>query len=89
MNKNQKKYVNAYIDLEKEGYDQIPTGSNDQNNPKSIGNTVSFCSRHIDDNRLLGFLQTLWMPTIEEFRNPILQAVDLIGEARKNFEQQY
>ncbi len=87
MDKRHQTYVNAYVDLEREGYDQIPTGSNDQNNPKSIGNTVDFCSKHIDDRRLLGFLQTLWMPTIEEFRNPILQAVDLIGDARKNFEQ--
>ena len=86
MDERHQTYVQAYIDLEREGYDQIPTGSNDQNNPKSIGNTVDFCSKHIDDNRLLGFLQTLWMPTIEEFRNPILQAVDLIGEARQRFE---
>ena len=89
MDERHQTYVNAYVDLEREGYDQIPTGSNDQNNPKSIGNTVDFCSKHIDDKRLLGFLQTLWMPTIEEFRNPILQAVDLIGKARKSFEKKY
>ena len=87
MDERHQTYVNAYVDLEREGYDQIPTGSNDQNNPKSIGNTVDFCSKHINNNRLLGFLQTLWMPTIEEFRNPILQAIDLMGKARKKFEQ--
>ncbi len=87
MDENRQNYVKAYIDLETEGYDQIPTASNDQNNAKSIGNTVEFCRKHIDDKRLLGFLQTFWMPTIEEFRNPILQAIDLVGEARKNFEQ--
>ena len=72
-----------------EGYDQIPTGSNDQNNPKSIGNTVDFCSRYIDDKNLLGFLQTFWMPTIEKYRQPIIQAIELIGDARRNFEQKY
>lgn len=46
------------IDLEAAGFDQIPTGSNDLNNPKSIGNTVDFCRKCIDDKRLLGFLQT-------------------------------
>jgi hypothetical protein len=80
------KCIKAYIELEKEGYDQIPTGSNDQNNPKSIGNTVEFCRKNIDDKRLLGFLQTLWMPMIEKFRTPILEAIDLIGEARRKYE---
>lgn len=80
-------YVKAYLDLEKEGYDQIPTGSNDQNNPKSIGNTVEFCSRQIADNRLLGFMQTFWMPTTSKYRDPILQAIDLTGEARIRFEK--
>lgn len=81
------KGIKAYIQLEKEGYDQIPTGSNDQKNPKSIGNTVEFCRKHVNDKRLLGFLQTFWMPTIEKFSNPILQGIDLIGEARRNFEK--
>jgi hypothetical protein len=89
MDASHQTYVGAYIDLEREGYDQIPTGSNDQNNSKSIGNTVDFCSRHIADNRLLGFLQTFWMPTIEAFRNPILQGIDLIGEARKSHLQNH
>jgi len=77
----------VYLDLEKEGYDQIPTGSNDQNNPKSIGNTVEFCSSQIADNRLLGFMQTFWMPTTSKYRDPILQAIDLTGEARIRFEK--
>lgn len=81
--------VKAYIDLETEGYDQIPTASNDQKNPKSIGNTVDFCSHCIDDKHLLGFLQTFWMPTIEKYRNPILQAIELTGEARRKFEKKY
>lgn len=79
--------VKAYIDLAKEGYDQIPTGSNDQNNPKSIGNTVDFCTKYIDDKHLLGFLQTFWMPTIEKYREPIIEAIKLMGEARLNFEK--
>jgi len=28
------------------------------------------------------------MPTIEKYRNPILQGIDLVGEARRNFEQE-
>jgi len=86
--------VKAYIDLEKECYDQIPTGSYHPRpnsdfratNEKSIGNTVSFCSEHIADPRLLGFLQTFWMPTTERYRPTLLKAIDLIGEAKKHFD---
>jgi len=87
LDKNNQTRVRAYIDLNEGGYDQIPTGSNDQNNPKSIGNTVEFCQQNIEDQRLLGFLQTLWMPTIEKHRKPIIQAIDLIGGARRKFEK--
>lgn len=75
--------VQAYIDLEANGYDQVPTASNDQNNPKSIGNTVRFCDQHIQDARLFGFLQTFWKPTIEEYRKLILEGIELTGEAEK------
>ena len=74
--------------MEKEGYDQIPTGSFHTNDrPKSIGNTVKFCSDHIDDKRLFGFMQTFWMPTIAKNETRILKGIDLIGEAKKKFEE--
>lgn len=88
-------YVKAYLDLEAEGYDQIPTGSYhavpSQDfkalNPKNIGNTVEFCSKHISDSRLMGFMQTFWMPTTIRFEPTILKAIDLIGEAKRSFEE--
>jgi hypothetical protein len=88
-------YVKAYIDLEAEGYDQIPTASYHAapgenvraTNEKSIGNTVQFCSKYIADSRLLGFLQTFWMPTTEKYRPTILKAIDLMGEARNKFNK--
>lgn len=85
MKDNEKKYVQAYIDLEKNGYDQIPTGSYHAENEKSIMNTTMFSSGNIDDSRLLGILQTFWKPTIEEFRERILKGIDLAGEAREWF----
>ncbi|MCL2742322.1 MAG: twin-arginine translocation signal domain-containing protein [Planctomycetaceae bacterium] len=88
-----KKYVQAYIDINAAGYDQIPTSSNDavmynpaSNNNESISRTVEFCSKHIDDKHLLGFLQSMWMPTIEKFRPNIIETIELTGEARRNFE---
>jgi len=87
-----KKRVQAYLDLNAAGYDQIPTASNDgimynpERNSKSIGNTVEFCSKHIDDKHLLGFLQSMWMPTIEKFRPNIMETIELTGAARRKFE---
>lgn len=72
----------SYIELEQHGYDQIPTGSFHNNNTLSIGNTVKYCKEHLTDKRLLGFLQTYWKPTLEEFRELILKGTDLMGEAK-------
>lgn len=78
--------VKAYLDLEKYGYEQIPTGSFHSGNEKSILNTVKFCTENIVDPRLLGFMQTFWSPTIELYRNPILDAIELAGKAKKWYE---
>jgi len=79
------KYVTAYRQLESAGYDQIPTGSYHAQNDLSILNTTKFASRNIDNNKLLGILQTFWKPTIEEYRDRILKGTDLAGEAREWF----
>ena len=78
--------IRSYLDLVREGYDVMATGSFDQENPKSIGNTVKFCAEHIDGCHLLGFIQTFWKPTIEAYRAPILEGIDLIGNARTEYE---
>jgi hypothetical protein len=87
MNGNELKYIKSYIDLETHGYDQISTGSYHADNEKSISNTVQFCKKHIEDSRLLGFLQSLWKPTIEEYRERILKGIELTGDAKKWFEK--
>ncbi|MGC9085034.1 MAG: Tat pathway signal protein [Thermoproteota archaeon] len=77
-------YVRAYLELEAHGYDQIPTGSNyyfSENFPK----TVSFCKKHISRERLLGFLQTSWKPTLEEFRQKHIEAIELVAKGMKEF----
>jgi len=80
------KEVKTYLDLEKYGYDQIPTGSYHENNEKSILNTIQFCEKNIQDVRLLGFLQTFWKPITEEYHERILKGIELTGGAKKWFE---
>ncbi|MCX7013169.1 MAG: Tat pathway signal protein [Candidatus Sumerlaeota bacterium] len=72
--------VKAYGDLEAHGFDQVPTCSNHscrENTPL----TVDYCRRRIAPERLLGFLQTVWRPTKEEFRDRHMEAIDLVGQA--------
>lgn len=72
--------VKAYRTLDAKGYEQVPTCSN-FSKPRNARLTVEFCRRHIAPERLLGFLQTPWRPTVPEYRDQHLQAIDLLSEA--------
>jgi hypothetical protein len=78
--------VEAYRVFEKHGYDQIPTGSN-HSNTENFGLTTEYARKNIDPSRLLGFLQTPWRKTKEEFRDHHMAAIEQIGAARKAFEK--
>ena len=75
----------AYLDLEEHGYEQIPTGSNWES-PTNFGLTVDYCTKNIAKERLLGFLQTAWHPTLEVCRKKHEEAIDQVkatmGKAR-------
>lgn len=78
--------VKAYLDLEEHGYDQVPTGSN-WRVPENFQETVNYCTRHIARERLLGFLQTVWRPTLEACRQRHIQAIELAGQAIAKWEK--
>lgn len=73
-------YAKAYLTLEAHGYDQIPTGSV-WSSDVNFARTVAFCREHIAPERLLGFLQTVWRPTLEECREQHMRALELAGKA--------
>lgn len=75
-------YVKAYLDLEAHGYDQVPTGSN-WSTPDNFGRTVTFGREHIAPERLLGFLQTAWKPTLEVCRDQHMAAIEQVSSARR------
>ena len=75
----------TYRDLESRGYDQIPTGSN-WSCPENFGRTVSHARKHIAPERLLGFLQTVWRPTLEDCRERHMEAIALAGRARARWD---
>jgi hypothetical protein len=76
--------VKAYRDLEEHGYDQVPTGSN-WTSDENFGMTVDYCKKVIDPQRLKGFMQTPWHPTLESLRQHHINSVDQVGRAIAKF----
>ena len=72
--------VQAYLDLEARGYDQVPTGSN-WALPENFPKTAAFCRRCVSPKRLLGFLQTPWRPTLSDCRQRHVEAIDAVRAA--------
>jgi hypothetical protein len=67
------------MDLDQNGYDQIPAASN-WSYPESFEQTVEFCRKHISRERLKGFLQTPWLGTMEFGRQHHMEAIELVGK---------
>ena len=67
--------VRTYVDLDKAGYDEIPTVSNWET-PDNISGTVRFCRQHLSTERLKGFLLAPWRPTVEEARDRHMDAIE-------------
>jgi hypothetical protein len=80
--------LKAYTDLEEHGYDQVPTGTSyyPDIQDNMMGN-VKYCTKHIADSRLLGFLQTVWVPTIDENRELVLKGIELTGDAKRWYDK--
>jgi hypothetical protein len=78
-------HVRAYMELDARGYDQVPTGSN-WSVPGNLERTVAFCREYVTPARLLGFLQTVWKPTLEVCRDQHVQALTLLGQASAGWQ---
>ena len=59
LGESEANYVQTFLDLDKAGFDQIPTGSN-WSCDVNFGNLVDFCKANLSKERLLGYLQTNW-----------------------------
>jgi hypothetical protein len=80
FNKADDPVIKTFHELDKHGYDQIPTGSN-WSSPENFGKLVEWCRKEIPGAHLKGFLQTPWKPTLEAFRADHEQAVAQVAEA--------
>lgn len=80
-------HVQAYLDLEKHGYEQVPTGSN-WSEPLNFERTVRFAARNVEPRRLKGFMQCSWRPTLNDYRQKQLDAVDQVAHAIRWYDRQ-
>lgn len=76
--------VRTYLDLDAQGYDQVPAASN-YVDPENFHKTTSFCRKHLAPQHLRGFLQTVWKPTLEVCRQRHLEAIAQVGRAKAEF----
>ena len=80
------KEVKYYHELEKHGYDQVPTGSN-HSTDQNFQLTVDYCTKIIDPTRLKGFMQSVWRPTLQQCRQKHLEAVAQAKEAIRKYKK--
>ena len=83
--------VQTYKDLDKYGFDQVPTGSN-WGDPDNFRKTVEYWQDGIADGRvnamrLKGFLQTIWKPTLERRRQRHMEGAAEVGVGRRLWER--
>ena len=71
--------VNAYLELAKAGYKQIPCGSN-LHNAENYPETVRFCEKHIPGSTI-GYLMAPWRATNEKNEAQLLDGARIAGAA--------
>ena len=74
----------AYENLEKAGYDQLPTGSN-WCGPRNMSMTVRHCLKTIAPERLKGFMSASWMKTTEGDKARLLSSIGELTAALEAF----
>lgn len=72
--------IKCYLDLDKAGFDQIATASNNVF-ASNAGETVEFCEKNLDDGRLKGYLMSSWRRCLPVHRARNIEAVDLMADA--------
>ena len=75
-------YYTLYDKLESAGFDQIPAGSS-CGSMKNFPMTVDYCGSRIAPERLLGYMQTVWAPVMEETKIWLDDSVNSMAEGIK------
>ena len=73
-------YVRGYYMLERHGFDQIPCATNFFN-PENFRKTVEYLTPRIHPERLKGFMQSVWLPTLSIHRYKHMQAIETVKDS--------
>ena len=74
--------IKCYIDLDRAGFDQVPTASNHLYDTNMAG-TVAFAEKNLSRDRLKGYLMSTWRRCLAEQRGRNLSAADQIGAEKR------
>ncbi len=75
----------TYLDLQDAGFDQVPTGSVFPPFDNMVG-TAEFARDRLDPARLVGMLNSVWVPPLESTRHLQMAMIDRLAEARDAYE---
>ena len=71
--------------LDKNGFEQVPTGST-WSSPDNMERLTAYCKSRLSGDRLLGFMQTPWYLTLDENEAILNEAADRMYASRKLYE---
>ena len=80
-----KTYLKLYNDLEANGFDQVPTGSN-HSVAENFELTVDYCKKVVDPSRLLGFMTAPWRPTLSPCFDRHKEAIGQVARSIKKYQ---
>ncbi|MBQ4290732.1 MAG: hypothetical protein II719_06005 [Clostridia bacterium] len=72
--------------LDENGFDQIPGGST-WDLEDNLVEMVSYLTPRLSPDHLCGFMQTVWHPMSEDYREKQFQAVEAFSRAKKVYDQ--
>ena len=75
-----RRYVEAFAELDRMGYQQVPTGSNWASDDNYAG-LVRHAREHLDASRIMGYLMTSWIPTLPAYEPRHERAIEIAAEA--------
>ena len=82
MKEGRRPYVQTYEDLDKAGFDQVPTGSN-WSCDSNFGDTIKFCDSKCSKDLIKGYMMAPWTRTFAIHEAKSLEAIALMAAAIK------
>ena len=80
-----KSMLECFEVLDRNGYDQVPTGSN-WDCRENMEGLVRYCTERLSPEHLLGFMQTPWVLTLEANEDRMNEAADAFADAKRRYE---